>query len=344
MPTVHFLGRAALLLALVGLAIAAWQIKHVLLLLFGGFIFATVLQAIARRIIRMTGAGQKLAVSAAVMLVAVMALGVLWWIGDSIAAQMEALRSSLPKALESLQSWLRGVPFGERLIGLWEDASEGGVPWDRVASAAGVTLGAFGDAVLMLLIGVFVAAQPGLYKRGVMRLVSPSIRPNLGAALDDSAAALADWLKGQAVSMVFVGVATGVGLALLGVPLALSLGILAGLFDFVPFFGPIAAGVLAVLFAFIEGPQTALYVALLMLAIQQVEGNLLMPLVQRWAVHLPPMLGLIAVVVFAAWFGIPGIIFATPLMVVLLVLVKKLYVQDFLEARHDKPDAGAPAT
>lgn len=142
--------------------------------------------------------------------------------------------------------------------------------------------------------------------------------------------------------MIFVGLATGIGFALLGVPLALSLGLIAALLDFVPFFGPIVAGVLAVLFAFTEGPQTALYVAILMLAVQQVEGNLLMPLVQRWAVQLPAMLGLIAVVIFAGWFGIPGIVFATPLMVVLMVLVRKLYVEEYLEKGSGTERASQP--
>jgi predicted PurR-regulated permease PerM len=223
------------------------------------------------------------------------------------------------------------MPFGPRALELWGDASTGGISWDRVAGAAGLTLGVLGDTVLMLLIGVFVAAEPKLYKDGFVRLAAPSVRSNLAAALDECATALKNWLKGQAVSMLFVGIATAGGLALLDVPLALTLGLLAALFDFVPFFGPVVAGVLAVLFAFTEGPQTALYVAALMLAIQQLEGNLLMPLVQRWAVQLPPMLGLVSVVIFAAWFGIPGIIFATPLMVVVVVLVRKLYIEDFLE-------------
>ena len=331
MPMLSYLARVAVLVAVASLAIAAWQISHVVLLLFGGFIFASILDGCAGWIRRVTGAGQKLAVGVSVVALAFVAAAAGWLIGDSIAAQVKALSDSVPQAVDALKQWLQGVPFGPHVIELWDEASADSVPWDRVASAAGLTLGALGDLVLMLLIGVFVAAQPTLYKHGVVRLTARSVRPSLADALDACATALKNWLKGQAISMLFVGIATGAGLALLGVPLAITIGVLAGLLDFVPFFGPIVAGVLAVLFAFTEGPQTALYVAVLMLAIQQVEGNLLMPLVQRWAVHLPPMLGLIAVVIFATWFGIPGIIFATPLMVVVMVLVKKLYVEDFLE-------------
>lgn len=334
MPMMIFLGRVALFVGVVGLAIAAWQVSGVLLLLFGGFIFASIFAALANQVGKVTHAGHKVNVAISVGALAVAVVALVWLIGDSIAAQLDTLHDSLPRAVGALQGWLKEIPFGRRVLQLREEASAAGISWDRVASAAGLTLGALADSVLMLLIGVFVAAEPKLYKDGFVRLVSPSVRSGLADALDDCATALRNWLKGQAVSMLFVGIATAGGLALLDVPLALTLGLLAGLFDFVPFFGPIAAGVLAVLFAFTEGPQTALYVAVLMLAIQQVEGNLLMPLVQRWAVQLPPMLGLISVVIFAGWFGIAGIIFATPLMVVVMVLLRKLYVEDFLERRR----------
>lgn len=106
---------------------------------------------------------------------------------------------------------------------------------------------------------------------------------------------------------------------------------MAGVLAFIPFFGPITSGLLAVFFAFIEGPREALYVALLCFAIQQVEGDVIMPLVQRWAVRLPPALGIAAAVVFGILFGLPGVLFATPLMVVVMVLVQKLYIEMLLE-------------
>lgn len=132
--------------------------------------------------------------------------------------------------------------------------------------------------------------------------------------------------------MLAVGTMTTVGLWLLGMPLATLLGLIAGILAFVPFFGPIISGILAVLLAFTEGPQDALYVAILFLVIQQVEGNILMPLLQRWAVKLPPILGLLSVVVFGILFGVAGVLLATPLMVVSMVLVRKLYVEDVLES------------
>lgn len=116
-------------------------------------------------------------------------------------------------------------------------------------------------------------------------------------------------------------------------PLALSLGFIAGLLGFIPFFGALASGVVAVLFAFTQGPTQALYVAGLCVVIQQIEGSILMPFVQRWAVALPPVLGIVSAVAFGLLFGIVGVLFATPLMVVTMVLVEKLYIEGALEAR-----------
>ncbi len=101
-----------------------------------------------------------------------------------------------------------------------------------------------------------------------------------------------------------------------------------GLLDFIPFFGPIASGILAVILAFIQGPQQALYAAILCIAIQQLEGFVLIPIIQRWTVALPPALGILAVVVFGLLFGLPGAVFATPPIVVLMILVKTLYVEN----------------
>lgn len=150
-----------------------------------------------------------------------------------------------------------------------------------------------------------------------------------------SAKGLYGWLLGQFIAMILIGVSTTIALWALGTPMALSLGVIAGILEFVPLFGPIAAGVLSILVAFTESPAQAFYVGILFVIIQQVESNILMPVIQRWTVALPPVLGLLAVVIFGMLFGIAGVVFATPLMVVVLILIHTLYVEDVLEnERH----------
>jgi predicted PurR-regulated permease PerM len=113
----------------------------------------------------------------------------------------------------------------------------------------------------------------------------------------------------------------------MGVPLAIPLGILSGLLDFVPFVGPLLAAIPGLLIAFSQGPDVALYAALVYFSVQFVEGNLVLPLAQKWAVSLPPALTLLSIVAFGLVFGLMGVLFAMPLTVVTLVLVRRLYVE-----------------
>lgn len=201
----------------------------------------------------------------------------------------------------------------------------------QVAGAAGSTFGALGGAALVLVMGLYLAVAPRVYRDGLVRLMPLSVRTRVGEALDDCGNALSRWLLGQSISMLFVGATTALGLWLLDVPLALSVGVLSGLMAFIPFFGAIAGGLLAVLLGFMQGPETALYVLSLALVIQQIEGNVLMPLVERWAVGMPPVLGIAATVMFGVLFGLPGVLLAAPAMIVLMVVVQRLYIKGVLE-------------
>lgn len=341
--TTTYPGKVAAALALAAIAAVLWLFRGVLLLAFGGILFAVALSALAQLLARRGGIGWRAAVIASVLLVLAALAGLGYWLGSELAAQAAQLGEQLPQALAALRDWLASKPLGPQLLEQVRQMRSDGVPIGRMASFAAVTAGAIGNLVLMLLIAVFLSAEPPLYRQGAVRLLPVRHRERVESALLACGDALRGWLKGQGLSMLFVGTATAVGLWLLDVPLALLLGVLAAVLNFVPFFGPIASGLLAVLLAFVQGPQTALYVALLGLAIQQVEGNLVMPLVQRWAVQLPPALGVVAVVLAATLFGLPGILLATPLMVVVMVLVQKLYVEGALEgsaAAPRRPAAG----
>lgn len=321
-----FPARVGTVVVLVGGAVLLWHLRDLLLLVFAGVLLATVISAAADRIGRWTPLGRRAAVATTVAAVAGLLGVAVWWIGGELGAQLQALREQLPRALASLRGWLDETILGAQAAQLLDAVAAHDVSWRRLAGAAWVTLGALANGILLLLLAVFLAAEPDLYRRGALRLLPLARRQQVGAALDASAAALRGWLKGQSISMLVVGIATSLGLALLGVPLALILGVIAALLNFVPFVGPLVSGAVAVLFGFVEGPTTAFYVALLVLAIQQVEGNLLVPLLQKWAVNMPPALALVSVVLAAGIFGLPGILLATPLMVVAMVLVERLYV------------------
>jgi predicted PurR-regulated permease PerM len=341
-------GSSTLFLALgLGLLVLlAWLLSDVLLLLFGAVIVAVALGAVAEPLQYRLHLSKRIAVGVTVTLTLIIVTAGSWLLGDQLVEQADDLRNRLPAALDQLDAWAGSFRIGVSLQELWKGANTDDVPWASVANAATRTLGAIGSVGLVLVVGVYLAADPTLYRLGLVRLVPMAYRARIDAAFLASGEALRRWLVGQCISMLFVGSATAIGLALLGVPLALTVGLIAGVLAFVPFFGPIASGLLAVLLAFTQGPTQALYVLGLSVAIQQIEGNVLMPWVQRWAVELPPVLGISAAVIFGLLFGLPGVILATPLMVVAMVVVRKLYVEGLLEAELAVPGAtvrSAPA-
>jgi predicted PurR-regulated permease PerM len=313
------------------LALLLWRLADVLLLLFGGVIVATALRTLAAPLVDRARVSERVAVLFIVVLIVAAIALFISLVGDRLSEQIENLRIHLPDAFAALTRWLRSHPGGQTVLDMWEGAQQGEVPWARVVNVASSTLGALGAAALVIFVGIYLAVDPRLYRRGMLRLVPTHYRGSIHEAMDASGAVLSKWLMGQSISMLFVGTATAIGLAALGLPLAFSLGIISGVLAFVPFFGALASGVLAVLFAFTKGPQEALYVAILAIAIQQVEGHLLTPLVQRWAAQIPPVLSIMASVVFGLLFGIVGVLFATPLMVVVMTLIEKLYIERFLE-------------
>jgi predicted PurR-regulated permease PerM len=199
---------------------------------------------------------------------------------------------------------------------------------------------ALADILLVIVGGIYLAAQPDLYRVGLLKLVPARGRSLAAQALDASGRALRLWLLGRMVSMAAVGLLTWLGLMIIGVPSALTLGLLAALLEFIPFIGPILSAVPALLLGFAAGPDKAIWVALLFLAIQQFEGNVLEPLVQQRAVDLPPALLLFALVAGGLVFGVAGIILAAPLTVVLYVMVKRLYVQEALDTATPLPGEG----
>lgn len=325
--------RVLIAVSIVALVFLAWRLLDVFMLLFGGIVLAAVLRSLAEFVQRHLKLAPQLALAGVVVLLLVVLVLGTWLIGDRAAEQLQGLRQALPRAIDATAGWLSTNAVGQTLIELWENAKSDGTALSRMATSfAGMTLNALSGALLIPVIGIYLAADPALYRRGLLRLVPLEERERVADALAATGHGLSRWLLGQAISMLVIGSLTALGLALLGMPLAIALGVITGLLGFVPFFGAITAGVLSVLLAFTQGPAQALYVALMFVGIQQFEELVLLPFIQRWAVRLPPVLGVVAAVIFGILFGPIGVLFATPLMVVVMILVQRLYVQAVAEA------------
>jgi predicted PurR-regulated permease PerM len=329
--TVLFNGVALIfLLVLAGI----WYSAEAILLIFACILFAILLFELSQLVHRHL----RLRSRYALPLVVLIMLGIIGGGGvlmaPQISDQADKLTEAVPRALTELRRALGQYDLARRLLG--------GIPSDEqlrsylasMAPNAGLffsgILGAVGNVLIITFVGIYFAAKPMLYVDGLVTLVPPAKRARARAVLAEIGRTLAQWLVGKAASMVVVGTLTAVGLTILGVPLALILGIIAGLLDFIPYLGPLMAGVPAILIAFSQSPTLALYTMGLFGLIQLIEGYLLQPLIEQKSVSLPPALTIVMQVLFGTLFGLAGVALATPLTAVLAVLVTMLYVQDVL--------------
>jgi predicted PurR-regulated permease PerM len=336
-----FAHRVVIALAIAAVFGVAWFAREALVIAFAGLLVGTLISVPADGLVHKLKLPRKVAVAAVVLIAIGCITGLSFWLGNEIGSQVSQLVQRIPDAIEKVRDWLEQTPVGGALPSRGDEMEDVSVPWGNMAAVSGSALGALMDSVLILAIGLYVAAAPALYRTGVVRLVAPHYRERVDGVLISAGDALRQWLLGQLIAMVLVGIITAVGLKLLGIPLALSLGLLAGLLEFIPFIGPIVFGVIAVMLSFAEGPTAALYTTLFIIFVQQLESNVITPIVQRRTVKLPPAPGLTAIFVFGTIFGVMGILLAMPLAVVAMVIVNELYVKRGLE--HERHPAEEPS-
>jgi predicted PurR-regulated permease PerM len=199
------------------------------------------------------------------------------------------------------------------------------------------TLAALGSLLLVTFVAIYVALDPRTYRRGILHLVPHRGRAKAIEVMDATGVTLRRWLVAQLVGMVIIGALTTVALLLLDVRAAVALGIIAGILEFVPYFGPILSAVPAIAMGFLDGPEKALWVALAYLVIQQLEGNVVTPLLMKEGLDLPPALTIIGQAVMALAFGFVGLVIAMPLLGAVMVPIKLLYVQDVVGDEVEMP-------
>lgn len=142
-----------------------------------------------------------------------------------------------------------------------------------------------------------------------------------------------NWLSAQLILMVVIGVVVALGLWAIGVPYALALGLFAGLVEFIPYLGPILSAGIALLVALGTEPKLVLWTLGLFVVVQQLENNVLQPLIQKSQVEIPPVLLIVVLFAMGLLFGVPGVLVATPLLAVAIVVVRRVYVERMLEGR-----------
>jgi len=318
-----------------------------LLLIFACILFSILLYKLSALLHQRTGIKRNIALVIVVLLLtAIFGLGG-WAMAPQISEQSGQLAKEIPAAVERLQAEVAQHPLLKRVVAELPPPEDIVKQMGSLVPNAGLffsgIIGALGNIVIIIFVGIYFAASPGVYTGGFIRLVPQQKRGRAREVMQEMGDNLSSWLLGKAVSMLIVGVTTAIGLSLLGVPLALILGVIAGLLDFIPYLGPIMAGIPAVLLALSISPDLALYALLLFAAINMLEGYVLQPMIEAKAIELPPALVIVMQLIFGTLFGFAGVALATPLAAVLSVLVKMLYIEDILGDRPENRPENRPA-
>lgn len=315
------------------------SVFDVILLLFAAVLLAIFLHGLAEIIVRRFNLSEGLSVLiVSSLLVTVLGLGV-WLLAPSVADQIGNLREQLPRAAQDLTGQISKYNWGRLLLEQIPSIDEVfnqiniSTMLSRVGGYFSSTLGALANFSLVILLAIYLASEPRMHLRGFAKLFPVSKRHRLSQILSAIGENLRWWLIGKACSMLFIGIVTWIGLYLLGVPLSLTLGLITGLLAFIPNFGPILSAVPAILLGFIDSPIKALYVTLLYIGVQLVESNLVTPLIERKTVELPPALTILAQLALGVLIGGLGLVLATPLLAVVMVLVQMIYIEDILGDR-----------
>ena len=308
-----------------------------LLLIFACILFSILLYKLSALLHQRTGIKRNIALVIVVLLLtAIFGLGG-WAMAPQISEQSGQLAKEIPAAVERLQGEVAQHPVLKRVVAELPPPEDIVKQMGSLVPNAGLffsgVIGALGNIVIIIFVGIYFAASPGVYTGGFIRLVPQQKRGRAREVMQEMGDNLSSWLLGKAVSMLIVGATTAIGLSMLGVPLALILGVIAGLLDFIPYLGPIMAGIPAVLLALSISPDLALYALLLFAAINMLEGYVLQPMIEAKAIELPPALVIVMQLIFGTLFGFAGVALATPLAAVLSVLVKMLYIEDILGDR-----------
>jgi predicted PurR-regulated permease PerM len=319
-----------------------WQAMPVLLLMFAGSLVALALRFVSDNFSCFTRIPPLWSLTLVLfLLVGASIIGGIM-AAPVIADQFQELGQNLQQSIYDLERQIRDTEAGKWIIehieGLGEEAENAGAVWTQLAGMFTTTFGAIAGFFLILTIGVFFAYNPQLYIKGFLRLIPLGKRERTCEIITQLGHTLRWWMVGQLISMLVLTISTWLMLWLLGVPLAFILGLLTGLLTFIPYLGPIIALIPILLIAFMESPTLALWVLVLYLLIQNVEANILMPIIFQKTVHLPPVLTIIAQILLGGIFGFVGIILATPLMAAGINLVKMIYVEDVLQDTFEEPE------
>lgn len=328
---------SGIVLAVVMLTALLVIARNLMPLIFGSVLIAVVLNRFARNFgsILPASVPRRVRVGAIMGVLVVLAFVGVYGFANSASEQIVRLADRVESSVDKVWQAAKDQPLIERYLG--EDANVGAMVPSSTKSLGlaknffATTFGGLADCLILVVLAAYFALSPEKYRAGAIRLVPIDWREHLSSLLKDSGETLWRWMLGRLLAMAIVGILFGIGLAIIGIPMSVELGIFAALVTFIPNIGGLLAVVPALLLATQQGSTAALSVLALYLAIQFVESYLITPMVQEHQVSLPPAAVILAQILAGLLFGFWGVVFATPMVAVSLLWVKDLYVEGWLE-------------
>ena len=332
----NFVGAVALLIAIY----IIWQIQSVVLLAFTAVVLATAINCFVKLLIRSgirkRGAAIFVALFSLLLILAVFILIII----PPFVSQVQQSLSLLPQAADKIEVWLMWLQerVPEELVGRIQELGNltrnlPDLATQLVSNFYSIFSGSLGvllNLLLVTVITIMLLASPQSYTRLFLAFFPSFYRRRAGKILKKTEKALVGWTKGILFNMLVIAILSGLGLWILGIRLPLANAVFAGLLTFIPNIGPVLSCVPPIALALIEAPWKALAVLILYFLIQQVESNILTPLVMKQQVSLLPAIVLLAQATFAVFFGFIGLFLALPLAVVAKVWIEEVLIKDIL--------------
>ena len=339
----HFLRkevkRAAIWLGLACVIALLIVLVQPLLIIFAGIVLAALFDGGVRLLGRVLPIGRGWRLLIVVLFVFAFLVGTFILTGVQVTEQVTQLRSTLESQANRFTGYLTSqglMPGASDVNGIVKQAL-GSV--GRVTSWVGTAIGALTSMFMILILGLFIAMDPGTYSRGLQWMVPSDLRPEFGRTLVKMGATLRRLLAGRLLGMAVEGVASGIALAIGGVPMAMLLGIIAGILAFIPNVGAIVTGVLMVAVGFSAGVDTGYWAIGTYLIVQTIDGYVIVPMVAKRTVDLPPALTLGAQILASALFGILGLALADPMTAMLKTALERRSEREEEKATDDQATA-----
>ena len=268
--------------------------------------------------------GAALAMSIIINLILITAF--FWFVGARLSNQVAELSDKLPQTISNAKEHISQSELGKKALGYLHVSGDSKKMMSVAKKFFSSTFGIVSDLYVIILLAIFFISSPKTYKKGIISLLPSKAKEKGSNLLDELYSVLKKWIKGQLFGFLFIAVLSGLGLWALGMPLVLTLALIAGILNFIPNFGPIIALIPAVLLGLMQGTDTAIWILCLYTFIQIIQSAVTQPMIQKKMVNLPPALVVFGQVSMGLVGGFWGVLLASPFVAIIMTLVNKLYV------------------